>query len=846
MVLELTEAQQTAADKLNEEKERYRVAIDSATDVFFVYRREEKMLEIVNDSINSGVWSLGDEECSIVRESIHPEDRQMFIDYINNPQGDMEMELRVRRRPEHPYMWVEVSGHLFGGTGGEHLRVVGYIRNINQRKQQELEREMRQVLDPATSLYRAAAGFNRMAQMRKLNPVGTLLLVDINSFSTINEKYGIVFGDVVLDELAKLLRGAVSVLCPEEALLIRAGGDELLAWLPGVAEGQTASVMPELERRFASLIHSASVPLRLDWATAPADGEVSDQALVQRTKQKLAGAYHGGSTRDFSEPVSIGYNTRADIATLARNMFERTDDIGAVLDLVALRLKEQYGITDMLITDFRYDSLSSTLEYSWRKGPQADMHEVVSHCKEEEYRLFWQHVENKQLHAYVDELSKHPLFAMMGQLDAGITYHMMDNGSYSGSIVFAGASTAILDNEADRTRLTEVGRAIQNRINQERHDQSAQAKSDFLARMSHEIRTPMNGIIGMTEIALKPGQTEEHRIECLKKVRSSSNYLLGLLNDILDMSKIESGKMQLVETDFNLDKQLRELHVLLDAKFREKNQTFVTSFDLKHKFFHGDSLRINQVLINLIGNAVKFTGEGGHIYLTVKETVLDSSRSQLSFSVRDEGIGISAEDRERIFLSFEQVNSPEANRQGTGLGLAISSRMVHMMNGEIQLDSEVGRGSDFHFDLMLSPVDMQEEAAEERVDFDFTGVKVLVAEDNELNMEIICEVLGDYGMLVDGATDGRKAVEKFAAAAPGTYDLVLMDIMMPNMNGIQATRAIRSLDHPDSKTVPIVAMTANAFDEDVKRSLAAGMNEHLSKPINIPELEKTLARVLKK
>lgn len=370
--------------------------------------------------------------------------------------------------------------------------------------------------------------------------------------------------------------------------------------------------------------------------------------------------------------------------------------------------------------------------------------------------------------------------------------------------------------------------------------------------MSHEIRTPMNGIIGMTDIALKDGQTEARRVDCLRKVRSSSRYLLGLLNDILDMSKIESGKMTIEAAEFDLARLLDELHTILDARFAEKSQPFTEEIELGHRRFVGDSLRINQVLINLLGNANKYSPEGAGVELRVAEEPLQEGYARICFDVVDHGIGISDEDARRIFEKFEQVNGTDARQQGSGLGLAISNRLVQMMGGRIDLESKVGEGSTFSFsiDLPIAEGEGAGEGAAARADepgeVDLNGLHVLVAEDNELNMEILTCMLEDQGCVVRGVANGRACVDAFAASGEGEYGLILMDVMMPVMDGLEAARAIRALDRPDAATVPIVAASANAFDEDIKRSLSAGMNAHISKPIEMPTLVHTLAEVLRR
>ena len=419
---------------------------------------------------------------------------------------------------------------------------------------------------------------------------------------------------------------------------------------------------------------------------------------------------------------------------------------------------------------------------------------------------------------------------------------------YSGSVFFLNDAGKAFDDDETATTLREVGAIIQNRINQEELDLSAQAKSDFLARMSHEIRTPMNGIIGMTEIALKPEQSDERRVDCLNKVHASSLYLLDLLNGILDMTKIENNKMLLGDAPFSMSHVVEELNAVSAGRLAARNQKLVVDMRTQHDWFMGDALRLSQVLINLVGNAVKYSDDGGTITVTIEERAADGGSGTVNvyFAVADEGVGIAEEDIERIFAKFEQVNTTDARQQGTGLGLAISNRIVLMMGDRIRANSRLGHGSTFYFEIPLTIADAADKSSCANAEqVDFTGKHALVAEDNELNMEIIAYVLNDMGFTVDKTTNGQEAVDAFAQSPVGRYDIVLMDVMMPVMDGLTAAHRIRGLGRADAADVPIVATSANAFAEDVKRSLASGMNAHVSKPIDPEKLAKVLAKVMR-
>ena len=381
------------------------------------------------------------------------------------------------------------------------------------------------------------------------------------------------------------------------------------------------------------------------------------------------------------------------------------------------------------------------------------------------------------------------------------------------------------------------------------------AKSEFLSRMSHEIRTPMNGIVGMSTIAMQNIDNTDKIKDCLEKVIMSSKHLLALINDVLDMSKIESGKVELRHESFNFRAFLQDFENLYGE---QASYETVLASDLEVQII-GDSLRLNQVLSNLLSNALKFTPAKGMIKLRVSKTGEDQENVYLRFEVIDTGCGIAEENYDKIFESFEQENVDVTYKYGgTGLGLSIVKRFTGLMGGGIHVTSVQGSGSTFTVDLpfgkikesskptRFSDINGRNDLAKDcyAVDYDFKGKRILLVEDNELNREIAEELIGVTGASVESAEDGVQAVEMFKESAEGYYDLILMDVQMPHMDGYEATRCIRALGRSDAQKVPIFAMTANAFAEDVQKSREAGMNAHISKPLNIRAVYKQMNRYL--
>ena len=378
------------------------------------------------------------------------------------------------------------------------------------------------------------------------------------------------------------------------------------------------------------------------------------------------------------------------------------------------------------------------------------------------------------------------------------------------------------------------------------------SKSSFLANMSHDIRTPMNAIIGITSLIRHDAGDKGKVIEYADKIDTSSQHLLGIINEVLDMSKIEAGKTVFKYSDFSIPDFIQELDTIFRSQIYEKKQTLtITKENIRHEWVNGDQVHLIQIFSNLLSNAVKYTQEGGKIQFFVEECETKSSvYAKYRFLVSDNGMGMSADFKDTIFDAFTRAESSITNKiQGTGLGMAITKNLVEAMGGTIDVESELGQGSCFEvlMDLKIAEDRTVALAAQEETDKQdgniLQGMRFLCAEDNELNAEILTELLKIEGAECTICENGEEILKAFEQSAPGDYDMILMDVQMPVMNGYEATRAIRRSSHELAKTIPIIAMTANAFSEDIQHSLAAGMNAHVSKPVEMKVLEKTIRSI---
>lgn len=874
-------------NELEHEKERYRIALDSSSDVIFEY-------DLLNDSYiaygsfgkfahpkTTPILTKGFLKQLKEGKICHRDFVERYINFITGENTEpIEVREKFVEEGKVEYIWVSMEGTSIYDNGIL-VKIIGKKININEKKEKEkaaLEVVQR---DRLTKLYTRNVGENLIRQYlreKSDQEEGTLILLDIDNFQMINDTYGYMFGDAILEEVAEVIKATTR----QHDIAVRYGGDEFLIVMKNTEAGKTTTYGRRIYERICNLyvgekenitiscsVGMVSTKMAKDYLTLfqYADGMLAyvkthgkNDVLCYSPTSKVVLEMQGEPYIEGNVDTEIdemsSENGNEDIVSFAFSILEQTKDMKSAINLLLGKVGRKLKLNKISIIESDANFLSNIVTFEW--VAKKEFHDSI--CKYEisqnERKLWISRFDIEGLFVMKDEWRNEfsdgiKLEGNAPRVRNQLYSAIYEEGEFKGAVVFEHSEDKYKWPKDIRTKLKEISKIISTHITKANADIASKAKTEFLSRMSHEIRTPMNAIMGMTTIAQSVIGDDKKVSECLGKISTSTKYLVSLINDILDMSRIESGSMTVCLEPFDLDALVDEIVVLMSTQAENKSITLEVKRAYQDKLLIGDELRLNQVLINIVGNALKFTPEHGTITISVEQVMQEEGMATIRFGVEDTGIGINENNLTRIFNAFEQAENNTARRfGGTGLGLAISSNLVKLMGGKLDVRSEEGKGSEFFFSIVFdvakdTPIHNIVEKKEEET-YTLEGNRLLVVEDNPINAEIAQTVLEMAGVETELADNGEEAIRKFEDREEGYYDAILMDIRMPVMDGLEATKRIRTLGRVDSRSIPIIAMTANAFDEDMKKSIESGMDGHLTKPIDIDKLYKVLQATIGK
>ena len=877
--------------QVKEERERYLVALGSVTDTFTEYDAEcdcfivyffegastramlsSKIVDMFTKNVKEG-------------EIFHPDDVEEVLSYLNGVLSELVVRIKsaifshiTDSEPDDGYFWVSLRASYVYDENDRIKRVIGAAKNITSEKVKERAKIKAARLDTTTNLYNRGYGLSLIrkitASYSSDSEKDALCVICLVGLETLEAYYGRIFGAIVLRKFCGFLLNGQK----DGDIIIRVENDILIYYIQGADKAaineKYNQIMDSTKKLYLGEDHDSICVPRMGVSFSNEDKNYIDlfkdafDAAFYSAKNNIDAPVffdeHANIPSEFSahriKPVGVDLNVSQDaIISFTSDAFERSTSISSVTTVLIELLGELYELRQVLICYYDGDFGANQVTYQWNANPRKAHHSNIDKITAEEFNELMRAVDadgmlefnSKSAQGFSVGLKKLLCIPDTAEKFSSLGCTVYENGAHAGMMLFKAEQTDRVWTDIEKYTLNEVTKVFAAHLSIQKSYSANKAKSEFLSRMSHEIRTPMNAIIGMTKIAMD-SVNEQTRVEdCLNKIAFSSKHLLSLINDILDMSKIESGKMELMKEQFSLSVLADTVEMMLRPQIEGKGISFIVEKKNTHNTVIGDEYRLRQVLVNLIGNAGKFTPAGGDIRLSIEEIgIKDGEAGIFRFSVKDTGIGIKKEEQPKIFKAFEQASHNTASNGGTGLGLAISSNIIGAMGGKINIKSEFGKGAEFYFTIELDLGDENTKAnAGDNEKFDykgkFGGKRVLLTEDNEINIEIATCILEDAGLEVDKAMDGKEAVDKFLASQAGFYDVILMDIQMPVMDGLTATREIRkNTSRPDAREIPIIAMTANAFDQDMKKSVEAGMNGHIAKPIDNDKLFSLLREII--
>ena len=703
-----------------------------------------------------------------------------------------------------------------------------------------------------------------------------LCLTDMDDFREINVKHGYDVGNIILEKFIASLK---EISDPKD-ILVRLGSDEFLLFYIGCSDSEVKVKLEKLYSRLNEISKSFEIKISCSIGVASTDRAEGYIELFQHADTTLQHIKKYGKNNmawyvDVSNEIDALINTinesgdidssvmepnisANDLISFALEVFERTKDADTAYDILIARIGQQYKLDSIKLIETTGSSMRPVVYKQWpsgveNKAPEEWMGKNIGlndDIKNGYLSMF--NAEGYFTDLDVAKMSKNsPKRKIIDGLYMKHFYTkgIFEHGVYRGAIIMETNREEYSFSGENFLALKSVSKIISTHMLKRMAANANEAKSSFLSKMSHDIRTPMNAIIGMTDIAKNAVDDRDKVLECLTKIDSSAKFLLSLINDILDISKIESGKITINPEPTDLVKFMEDIRSLGQVQAEQKSINYNVNLNVRDTRVMADQTKLHQIIMNLVSNAIKFTDKYGTVEVNANQTMQETDMMKVRFEVKDNGIGIDKKYLSKIFNAFEQADNNIVNKYGgSGLGLAISSSLIRFMGGGLIVESEVGVGSRFFFELPFPinhNVEVLEVVEEKKAtvdDYDFVGKKVLLVEDNDLNAEIATTILDRVGLEVTRAENGRKAVMKYAEMPPYTFDVILMDIRMPVMDGLEATKFIRNMGKKDSDSIPIIAMTANAFDDDMEKSLQQGMNGHLSKPIDVHKLYATLLK----
>ncbi|MCL2821324.1 MAG: ATP-binding protein [Oscillospiraceae bacterium] len=878
--------------ELRTERERYLVALESVADTVIEY-------DILEDSFI--MYYFAEEENKSV---LHSNEIRDFTDAIKNGEfchdddinimmsffkGDDNTDVEVRIKAEifshisdamqdNGYYWFFLkSSKVYNNTGGI-IKIIGTAREFTEKKLRDYQSLESSRRDPTTKLFNHDYGVNMtkraVTDALRNNTPFSLSIISISNYDEIEAHYGRVFAASILMKLF------IDYPATDNIVKTRLSNDEVLLFIPNTDRDEAAGYAERFFEGAESLYTGENSELRLSICigtvlSADADNFDTFMEYAFKTAHYVERSNEGGiefysdlpkdipddTVANRNRPINVSFEVvKGDISNYTFELFESTTDTHSAVNMLIAVLGRVYSLKQITISTYDADFGTGRITHEWNENGISNQSYAIEKVSQNDWQKFEAKLDENGslLYSGADmEQSSEALRRLLcvepGVQTGGYCCVMYESGIPFGRILYQTFENSRQWFDAELKELYEISKIIAVNLNSEKSLSASRAKSAFLSRISHEIRTPMNAIIGMTNIAKNSLNNNERLLDSLQKIDFSAQHLLSLINNVLEMSRIESGKMDIEYKYFSLDKFARDIDMLMRPPIEENEISFDIAVNVSNQFqILGDEIKLRQVIINLLGNASKFTQKNGSITLTINELGLEGRCIYLFFSVKDNGMGIAPEEQSSIFKTFEQTStiSSSHKQQGSGLGLAISAGIVTAMGGTIQLESKPGKGSEFYFTLkldLISDKTLENDEKDLSVYYKniFTGKTALVVDDIDINLEIAKYILEDVGFNVETAMDGQEAVNMFLSSADGQYDVIMMDIQMPVMDGLAATRNIRkNREHPNARTVPIIAMTADAFDEDMNESIESGMNGYITKPIDIDRFYQELHAVL--